>query len=318
MAISRENLIVGPGRIDRGSADTGGEGSCYTRTDINIRLDKVQVPIRTEAHGIVDYRDEDIVVKATFTPAEWTASSRSLLYPYLNHTPALAIFGSSADVATSIHDSNSHLHTIVASAVTKMPSLRLSVREALFGECEITGIRKLNSDWATTDSLYTVATTGGTFVDTAFTVASLVQEQYTGVLTGITGLTAITTEDGWYVDFDTEIAYQKSEENGTVRASLLSVSVMARCTPLAVSHANLMAAMKVNNTGFLRGQSVNASGVDLVITGRSVGPVITLKKCQVKGFGYRFGSSVLRDGEVGFVATTPFTSGASDAQVTLA
>lgn len=318
MPVSRANLHAGPARISRGTASAG--GSCYTRDDFTVRIDKEQVPVRTDAHGVVDYRDEDVLVKCSFIPAEWTAASRTLLYPYLNHTPGLAIFGAT-DTTVTIHDSNSHLHTIVASAVTKMPSLRLSVREAMFGACEITGVRKLNSNWETADSLYTVATSGGTFVDhtnAPFTVADLKQEQYTGALAGITGLTAIETEDGWNVDFDTEIAFQKSEENGSVRATLVSVTAMARCTPLAVSAANLLAAMRAQGTGFKRGQSANLTGANLTIAGASTGPVITLNKCDVKGVGYRFGSRVLRDGEVGFVATTSFTTSASDALVTLA
>jgi hypothetical protein len=311
MPISRANLITGPARVVRGA------GSCYTTDAIALRIDKEQVPIRTDGHGLVDYRDEDVMVKCTFQPAEWTAASRTLLYPYLNHTPGLAIFGAT-DTPTTIEDSNAHLHTIVASAVTRMPSLRLAVREAMFGACEITGVRKLASDWATPDSLHTVALTGGAFGDGLFTVASLKQEQYTGALTGITGLTAIDTEDGWTVDFETEIAYHKIEESGTVKATLVSISAMARCTPLGVTHANLMAAIRAAGVGFKRGQSVNLTGVDLVITGASTGPVITLKKCEAKGMGYRYGARVLRDNEVGFVATTPFTTGASDAQIVLA
>ena len=322
MSVSRANLIVGPARVVRGTgiSSTARNGSCYTRDAIKVDIVKEQVEIHTEAHGHVDYRDEDVLVKMTFSPAEWTANSRSLLWPYLTPEPGFAIFGAT-DTATTIHDYNSHLHTIVASAVTKMPSLRLSVREAMIGQCEITGVRKLASDWSTANSLYTVATTGGSFIDdtvTPFTIAGLKQEQYTGLFTGITGLTAIQTMDGWTVDFDTKISFQKIEESGTVKGTLVSTMVMAKCTPLAVSHANLMAALRVDNSGFKRGQSAAATGADLVITGASTGPVITLKNCDMKQAGYHFGASVLRDGEVGFVSTVPFASSVAGAICTLA
>lgn len=314
--ISRTSLIVGPALITRGLTSM-----CYTRDNIDVRIDKTQVPVRTDGGGVVDYRDDDVMVKMTFTPAEYTAVSRELLYPYLGPTPGYAIFGAT-DTICCIQDTNSHKHTIVASAVTKMPSLRLSVKDPMFGPCEITGIRKLGADWATADSLYKQEDSGGDYtLNQTFSPAAVKQQQYTGVLTGVTGYTVIDTEDGWTVDFDTEIAYQRSEQNGTVRASLLSVSAMAKCTPLAVSSTNLLTALKVQATaGNLRGQSVNASGSDLVITGRAASgaPVITLHKTMIKGAGYRFGSSVLRDGEVGFVATAEYTLGQAGPLFTLA
>jgi hypothetical protein len=308
--ITRANLISGPARIVRNAL------SCHVREPFEVNIVKAQTPIVLDGYGEIDQRDEDLMISASFTPdGSWNANARSLLWPYLNPTIGADIFGS-ADVPTTIHDSNSHLHTIAASAITQMPSISLSASATMIGQATITGIRPTGGDWAT--DLYTAAASGGTFTDTAFVPADIKVQQYTGAWAGVTGFSGIETEGGWTIDFNTDIQWFKTDAVGTVTGRLRSVSVVARCTPLGISGANVASAMDMQETASRRGKSGNVLAADLTITGADASAIVVLKSAKLVRAGYRFGASVLRDGELGWVATRNFTAGVGQALCTLA
>ncbi len=310
--IARSSIVSGPARVVRGS------GTVHTRESFSIDLVKAQTPIVLEGYGEIDQRDEDALVTAQFVPdGRWNSATRSFLWPYLNPTIGSDPFGAS-DTPTVIHDSNAHVHTIVASAVTQMPSLLLSPAGSMIGPVGITGIRASAGDWNDASSLYTVATSGGTFTDSAFAVADIKTQNYTGAWGSVTGFGSIGTEAGWTIDFQTNINYFKVDEVGTCKASLVGVSVLARCTPIGISGANMLAALDFQESSSARGKSGNALGADLVITGADSSTIVTLKAAKLVRAGYRFGARVLRDGEVGWVATRNFSTGVAGALVTLA
>src|SRR3990167_6017711 len=322
MSIARINYVAGPAKLVRGA------GVCFTKSNFAVRLDKETTKIVVDAYGEIDQRDEDIMVKADFIPeGRWNASTRAFLWPYIDPNIGSQIFGVS-DTATLIHDSNGHLHTIVASALTKMPSIKLSAKETIIGSTEITGIRSSTKDWADAGSLYTVAKTGGTLkdADTPFSTDLIKVQTYTGVWGALTGFGAIITEAGWDIDFDTDIAWIKTDELGTVAGYLKSVSVMAKCIPVgtpaaseaAVDQANLDAQQRVQATGGARGRSSNANGADLTITGKDGTTIIIINNAGLVRAGYRFGCDVLRQGEFGWVATRSFALGVAGPLCTLA
>lgn len=320
MALARVNYVVGPAKLVRST------GICFTKANFAVRLDKAMTPVVVDAYGQIDERDEDIIVKADFVPeGRWNSATRSFLWPYLNPTIGSDLFGTS-DTPCLIHDSNSHLHTIIASAVTKMPSIKLSAKETMIGSAEISGVRSSTKGWADAASLYTVAASGGTLTDTGFSTDLIKIQTYVGVWTGITGFTTITTEQGWEIDFNTELHWVKCDDIGTVKATLKSVSVMAKCIPIgtpaasvaATDQVNLDAAQYIQVTGGARGRSLNANGADLVITGADGTTIITIKNAGLVRAGYRFGSDVLRQGEFGWVATRSFATGVAGALCTLA
>lgn len=308
--ITRANLISGPARLVRNSL------SCHVRESFEVNIVKPQMPIVLDGYGEIDQRDEDLLVTTSFTPdGSWKSDSRALLWPYLNPTIGSDIFGS-ADVPTTIHDSNNHLHTIAASAITQMPSIILSAAATMIGQATITGIRPTGGDWAT--DLYTAAPSGGTFTDSGFVPADIKVQHYTGVFGSVTGFGSIETEGGWTIDFNTDLQYFKTDAVGSVTARLRSVSVMAKCVPLGISGANVAAALDMQESSSRRGKSGNALAADLTITGQDASTIVVLKSAKLVRAGYRFGASVLRDGELGWVATRNFSSGVGAALCTLA
>lgn len=312
MPTARANLVVGPAKIVRGT------GIVFTKENFAVRLDKATTPIVVDAYGKVDEREEDIVARCSFTPeGRWDSATRSFLWPYLNPSIGSDIFGTS-DTATAIHDSNSHLHTIIASAVTKMPNIRLAANATMVGEVEIAGVRSNNTGWATSSTVYTAATSGGTLTDTGFANSLIKVQNYSAAWGSLTGFTTIQTEDGWNIEFDVGLQWIKTDEIGSVTAKLVSVGVMARCVPLNISQTNIDTQLRIQATGGARGRSYAADGADLVITGADTTTVVTIKGAALKTAGYRFGARTLRDGEMAWVATRGFSAGVAQALVTLA
>ena len=310
--IARSALIVGPARVVRGA------GTVHVREPFTVDLVKSTFPITLEGYGQIDSRDEDMIATCSFTPdGRWNSATRALLWPWLNPTIGSDPFTAS-DVPTVIHELNSHLHTIVASAVTQMPSITLSAVAPMIGQATITGIRGTGKDWNDASGIYTAAATGGTFTDSAFVASDIKTQDYTGAFGSVTGLTSIKTESGWTIDFETGIEFIKVDEVGTCKATLTNVSVLARCTPLGLTLADVLAALDFQETTSARGKSGNALGADLVITGADSSTIVTLKSAKLVRGGFRFGSRILRDGELGWVATRNFSTGAAGALCTLA
>jgi hypothetical protein len=310
---TRAQVIVGPGKFTRNAL------SVHSKDNFNVRETESLLDIAPDAYGAIDGRAIDALVKVSFTPdGRWTSDIRSLLFPYLNPTIGSDIFTTS-DVPATIHDNNAHVHTLIASACTKMPSLKLSAKETLIGDCEFTGVRGTGQAWSVVDKLYTVALTGGTIVDTAYALSDFKVQVYSAVWTGVTGFTGgIFSVDGFTVDSKLDIEFIQIDEIGTVKGVLKSVQFMVKFRPLQVTYANILLALKSQGTGASRGRSLAAAGADLLITGADASTIITLKGANLYEGGFQFGSTVVRDGELAFIGTRAFASGVPGALLTLA
>lgn len=315
-ATTRANVITGPARIVRNSK------ACHTTGDVEVREVVDRFTVSVDGYGAIDSRAVDATVTVRFTPeGRLTTGAGSdtvgLLFPYLNPTIGSDIFTSS-DVPLTIEDSNSHLHTVIASACMQQPQITLSPNATTLGPCEFMGIRGTGQDWVTADKLYTQAGSGGTFTDSTFKVADIRTQIYSGVWSGITGFSsAFYTVDGWTIDSEIGVQRIQIDEVGTVKAVLTSVQYIAKCRPLGVSYANITAALKSQGTGAARGRSLQAAGADLTITGADGTTIFVLKKANLYEGGFRFGTTQVRNGELAWVTTRTFTNGAPDALMTI-
>lgn len=310
--ITRQNLVTGPARIVRGT------GTVYSKSNFSVDIVKAQTPLVVDGLGQIDSLDEDALVSCQFNPeGRWNAATRGFLFPYLNPAVGLDIFGN-ADVPTVIHDSNAHIHTIIASAITQMPSLILSAAQTMIGQATITGVRGTGLDWNDASSLYTHATSGGTFVDAAFVPSDIKVQNYTGAWGAVAGFGTISTEAGWQIDFQTDIGFLKCDEVGTFKAILRGVIASARCTPTETTQAQILAALDYQESASRRGKGGNALAADLTITGADGSAIVVLKSAKLLTAGMRFGAGIVRNGELAWVATRNFTSGVGQAIATLA
>lgn len=313
---NRSAIVQGPAKVVFNAP--AGAVTFHTADDISYNIIRRTIPIRTALHGVIDQRDQDVMLDASIRPdGRFTAALIAALWPYSNSSMGTPLF-TDTDRTLVLHGSDGATHTWAASAVTRMPDLLFSAVATLVGEVGFTGLTKNGSTWATANRLLTIGT-GADPVDSAFTVAGIKTQTYTAALAGITGFTSFESVDGFRVSFLLETEDLTLDSVGIYQKAIRNVGIAVRCIPVGPTSAQLLTALNVQETGTKRGQSMNAGAAAFTIVGADTVTYLTIPKCTIETGTFRFGSSAqaLRVGEVAFVATRNFSSGAQQALWTL-
>jgi len=300
MTIARSDIVTGPGTVQLGAAGP----VFYDKDGIDAAWEITRGEVLTSVFGKVDEFMDDRLCRIAFTPAGEIASADiTALYPHQNPSIGDDIFGAS-DTACIVHSKAGQKVTFHAAAITAMPDLILSPGKTAFGQAQITAILKNEGDPANDDSFYTVAAEA--WSDTSFASANVKRLIYSAAWSTI--FTSIITEDGWTLSFDMGVTYRKVDDYGTVKASLESVDVMAKCRPVNLSESDVLDALRLQDTGGARGTS-HRQNKDLVITGTGSALVATIKDAALVEGPLRWGSTDLRIGEIGFIGQRAESAG---------
>lgn len=314
--INRDSLIQGPARA--AFAAPSGAVSFYSKNDLEPKIDRQTFKLATSQTGQFDERDEDYQVKLDLTPdGRWTAALIAALWPYGNTIRGTPLW-TNTDRALALHASNGYIHTLIAAAITKMPNILFSSRESLIGSAEFTGLRGNAMEVSDESSLYTIATNGATFADAAFATALVKTQKYTLSVAGLTGFSDQDSEKGFAVEFSMTTQQQRTNNVGVLNYFFDTLEMMVKFAPVGVTEAQLLAAMKVQGAGAGIGASSAARGAQLTIVGADGITYLTIPNASLKTAGYRFGSTVLRNGEVAFVGNRTFAAGVQQSLFTLA
>lgn len=328
MPFDRSTVIKGPAIMQRASYNY------YTAGDITVSLESETADVILAVYGKVDERLLDRAVKVSFTPTEIEEASLTKLWPYGSTLPGTSLF-TGTDVPLVIYTLAGKTITFTASALTKLPGLHLSTNGNLLKAMEFTCIGKNNAAWTDAASIGTVATLA--FTDPAsFLLTSILNQIYTASWAASGAWASFTSEDGFDIDFELSTNPQKSDAQGTFDYQFNKIECMVKCKPFPggatpIAEAELLAGLGWQGTGATRGKSLAAMSAthDLVIDGNatpwespSTAPkqllTFTLKGAAMKTAGMQFGATVLRNGEVGWIATRTITGGTVSALYTAA
>lgn len=319
--MDRNSLIVGPALCTHGAAQW------FSKDDVTVSLDQDTFNVETAAHGKIDERAIDIKAEASMTPAgQWNAAFRAAVWNrYANMVIGTSIFGATdTPLVIKAPDTAGGTHTLICAAVTKLPDIILSATKTMIGSLGFTGIRGLSGTaWNVDNAVYTVTASDGSIVDATFDAEDIVTQPYFGNFGAVAGLNgAFETEDGWTISFDLQTEARQVDSLGTIDYKFKSISVMAKCVPIGPTAAQLLSAAKIQGGTARRGQSFYGIGNTLYIGSSYADPTsgytLYVPKAHLKSEGFRFGATVLRNGEVGFVAARGFSSGAQQALFTVA
>lgn len=309
MPLQRSALVKGPCKIVRGAQ------TMFSKGDVEIRIIHDEIDVDSSAHGRgIDAVRASRRVEVSFTPvSDW--SYRTTLFPYLDPTIGDRIFGDSDTplVITGKNASTDNVFTVLASAVTQMPNLFFGVTDTLYGPVTFTGVLGNNMDPDDDDSLFTVG--DASYSDTTFDPGSLAQQRYTAAWGAVTGFTSIYGQEGFTVESQLQLEDLKVD-GALLDMSIVGVNFMARCIPVGPSIDQILTNSRIGGSGNDLGDRNSDNANDLVITGSGVS--CTLEQAALISSGYRFGDTVLRNGEVGFKTTRQFSSGTPGALMTLA
>lgn len=321
--ISRTSLVTGP------SLNSWNGAKFFSKSDFNVKLDQQTQRIETSAHGKVDERVINVDAEVTITPeGRWNAAIVSALWPYagsgLYADPVIGFSAGGASDVPLVMVSTAETHTLVSAVLTKMPSIFLSTTKTMVGAATWRGIRANNSVWSSSTSLYTIDTGGAPYSlgDTTFAPSLIKEQPFVGVWGGTTGFGAIQTQDGWTIDFNLSLEPLSVDAFGIIDYRYKELEVMAKCVPIGPTGQNVLDALKIEGSHAARGRSLNDDGTgsvspNLVITGDDSVNYVTISAAALKTGGYRFGATVLRDDEIGFVATRTFSGGLQQPLFTL-
>lgn len=316
MPVSRTSLVTGPAKITWNSA------TLYSKDDFDIVLEKDTIPVMTSAHGKVDERATETKAECSFTPeGRWNdALIAAIFTPFANMAVGTSIITGTDRPMVAV--SADQTHTIVAAGITKLPDIILSATKTLLGPITFTGVRKLAGDWETADSLYTIGS-GASIADATFNPLDIKMQPYLATWGAVSGFEDFETEDGWTISFNLQTEEKKTDSGGILDIRFKSIEIMAKCVPIGPTAAQILANLRMQGTGNPRGHSLaevspgGAASPALTITGDDGTDYCVIANAALKSGGYKFGSTVLRNGEIGFVGARTFSSGAQQALFTL-
>ncbi len=306
-SIARSTLEIGPAKYTHRS-------HTYYSKGASLALEPERFQVLTDRHGPLSSRITDMVGRLTVTPdGAWTAAARAALWPYASTSPGASLANPDTPLVIDCNDSLGAKYNAKSAILTDLPQLLLSSRQSMIGQAGYALIREDNKAPSEVDS-FLVRTTGNAFADSTLTDASIKTQPYVGVLSGITGLTSIETEEGWTVDFELGTEAKRTDRFGTIDVRFVSLTVRVSCIPINVSVADFLAAMK-GTAVWTPGQAM--TGAQLAVIGEDATSGITIPVADVVGGSLRFGATDYRQAGITFVSERTLSGGAPQALFTL-
>lgn len=304
MAFNETNFIRGPAIVTWGPA--AGRYTCYTKGDIAVRIRRDTFDVRTSMHGLIDVRARSMpVAEVTFTPAG-EIENLTTLFPYDQTDIGASIFPAT-DETLVIHTLGGIKHTFGRCAITRMPALRLTATDTVFGEMTFLCLVKNNTEPTATDAFWKVESAA--FSDANFSEALIKSTGYTAAY-GTSPYAVIDSVDGFDVEIAAEIRQDSVDRYGVVGARLISLAATARFKPAGLTEAQIATLCAMDGaSAILTGESLTKSNTNLVITG--TGLVVTLYKAGIQAQDLAFGDAH-RIGELRFVTRRTWTVGVAD------
>jgi hypothetical protein len=298
-SIDRTTIITGPAKITFGAQSFWSKGN-VTLTPTNSRF-----KITTAHFGDVDERFSGRQIEVTFEPAgRFTAGLAAVLWPHAALAIGASIFGAT-DAALVINSRDGKSYTIHNAAVTKMPVIRASVGKTLIGPVTFTGLLKNSTDPSNAAAYMTVAST--TYPgDTGFAVSDILTLAYSSSW-GSAPWDSFLTEDGWEISIDMQMREQIVDGLGVVDMTLQNMTVSARCVPVGVTDADVLA--KLTPAAAL-GTSVAAGAAALNIS--ATGAYFRVYNAALVASDMAFGSESKRIGTTEWLATRTITAAVAD------
>lgn len=306
--ISRTQILRGPCQIT-----WAGGAPMYSKGDVVVTVRTQTLGIATSGFGEIDQRAIDVEYKIRFVPSGTWVAHAYLLYGPMALTVGQSIFGAT-DQTLVIKPFTSPQQVLAFKnvGISRMPTLRLTAGETIFGEVEFTALRSDMTTWEVADSIVG-ATAHAAPSHAAFTVDDHLVQPWTAAWGG-SPWDSFETETGWTVTPAMELSEQRVDNAGLVDLCVRALSVTAQATPIDVglNEAAVLAKLGHAGAGRVRGQSLGALGADLVLTSADGGSTVVLDKAALIDAQLGWGSESKRIGQCTWRATRTFTAGVAN------
>ena len=297
--IDRTTLVTGPGHFLYGTS-LANKLFCET---IKADLITERFPVAVAGFGTLDERKKDETIKLAVKPVgEFNAALAALLWPFGSTAIGASIFGA-ADVAMGVQSMAGQKLSTVCSAITKMPKIVIGADKFMVGDFEVTGILGKGLARTNAAALYVLAANVWAGQPTIANFISLPA----AATWALGSPETIVAKDGWEIDFQLSLDWQKSPDVGTWDAILKDLVVTASCMPMGYTEAK-WANLLVQGSGGGIGSSARTQA-DLTIAQDNPGATIVLKNAWIETLPLQYGVNTDRVGKVVWKARRDITSG---------
>lgn len=316
---------TGPAKVYLGSNSVALQAN-GANGQVKFNINEKTADAGTAMFGKIAETLDDQTGEIDVTPFDSWSLLPSLFPPFLGVTTAsgtgngagvLAIGTrphGSTNTTSKIYTPDGRLYVPVRTAVTGHPTLKLNSGEGLYGPVKISCLGDPTKNPGDSEFLLTgnaITETGATDPGGVFSMADFIRGRWFGAWGTLAGFggdggSAMEGEDGWEIVPD--IKYSPRLVQKVTRHMVLeSVSFMAKARLVGPTQTQIAAAILAHTAGSRFGAGTNAA--PLILTGPS-GKTITLNQSEIKGTGFEFGGTKLGNGEIGFVCSMTFTTGA--------
>ncbi len=317
MALDRTLLKRGPAKVTYAGA------TLYTNSDILARHGPVWSPVNTSMYGNIDKTLKDRVYKLNLKL--WGAwENLSVLFPSYALAPqaGASIFGTGATPLVILARNGDQI-TYNNAQITKLSNLYLGVDADLFAaDVEITCIIGNSSGTTmyqpeTANAYYTYAT-AQSYADDAFAKTNFKRVRFLGAWGAIAGFTAVIPQKGFQIGWELDARPLTCDGYGTVDFTIGENTLQGSCKCIPIQPTAAQIEAQAAAQGVQMGTLLSNNVADLVLTGNGGAPIVTLKNAGITEHGYAFGIEPLRVGELTWMTTRGFTTGAPNAVATVA
>jgi len=170
--------------------------------------------------------------------------------------------------------------------------------------------------WSTANSLRTFAATGGTFVDSSFTNAGIVTQDYQLTWGTVTGWSGLDFYDGLTFEPKIEFVDDNVAVHGLFNKRIKSVSGMLKGIPIGVTRTMIDTQLQIQGTGAGRGTSGAAKAYQVQVTGADGKVYLNFPLGQLVKSKIQNGVEQLREGEVAWECLPSIAAGVRGAYFT--
>lgn len=320
-----QTFYTGPAKVYNGLNSVAFQAN-GAQGQVKLTINEKTSDVGTAQFGKIAETLDDQTGEIDITPFDSWSLLPTLLPPYLGVTTASGtgngagalLIGTrphgAANSPTKIYTPDGRLYSCVRTGIIGHPTLTLGNGQPLYGGIKISLLGDPTLSPGATSFLITanaITETGATDPGGVFALADFVRGKWTaawGTLAGFggDGTSTLEAEDGWQLVPD--VKYSARMVNKVTRHMVLdSAAFMIKGRPVGPTQSQILGALLAHTAGLRLGTSTNAA--NLVLTGPN-SKTITLNNADIKGAGFEFGGTKLGNGEVGFVVTQAFTSGA--------
>lgn len=297
MPYTRGSTVRGPCTVSLGS------DVFRTKGDVKVNLALETFNVESSEVPILDERLSDIPVTIEFEPVgQVTDDLVAAMFAPLDLVVGASLFGV-ADVACVITPlAGTDQITFHCAAITKMPNVIVSATKTTFGPMTITAILKNTTEWTDAAARLTVATVTAPTLDEIDPVE--IPTNPARIKWGDAApWNTLLSREGVVVSFDMQTENDSTDEHGLVDMVLAGIAAKATLSPMGCSVAQAMTKLAVQGTGVVRGASLAARAMELVIESALPGGLkVTMPNAALKSLPLVYGRTSPRFADVEFVS----------------